>query len=62
MNNSIDKEIAHIRAMLSYKRWERELKDLPQRKREMILRGYGIRCPKYSDQNITFRALKEGTL
>lgn len=57
MNN-----IEYVRAMLRYKKWERNLKDLPKEKRDHILRGYQINKPSRDGHNITYRALEECTL
>jgi hypothetical protein len=48
--------------MLRYKKWERDLKDLPKEKRDQIMRGYQINKPSRDGHNITYRALEECTL
>lgn len=54
--------IEYVRAMLRYKKWERDLKDLPKEKRDQIMRGYQINKPSRDGHNITYRALEECTL
>lgn len=51
-------EYEYIKAYLRYKKFEKSLKDLPKKERELIMRIYQIEKPQKHSQNIIYRALE----